>query len=219
MGDISIGDREVGSEPRPTAVPNTAPKQIQRLLIIEDDDGLRRTMTAALEGRARSVTACRTVAEALEVLSLSSSSSDDAALPPPDVIVLDVQLPDGDAFTILDRVAMLPMMPLIIAISGEASADQSFRLAQRGVRAFLPKPFNLAMLEQTVDSARAQGPDLIPHLRAAVGHAPVREVEDMVRQTMVTEALGRTRGSKNGAAKILRISRQLLQHMVRATAI
>lgn len=208
MGDISTGDARQSAEDRPTPVPATPITKIQRLLIIEDDEALRRTLVAALSPHAKSTTTCTTIAEALAALARPMH---------PDLIILDVSLPDGTAFDVLDRVAMLPAMPTIIAISGQASPDQSFRLAQRGVRAFLPKPFDLATLERTVESVQAQPPDLIPHLRSAVGHAPVRDVEDVVRRTMVSEALGRTRGSKNGAAKLLHISRQLLQHMVRAT--
>ncbi|MBK7861855.1 MAG: hypothetical protein IPJ65_25220 [Archangiaceae bacterium] len=58
-------------------------------------------------------------------------------------------------------------------------------------------------------------PDLTPHLRAAVGHLPLHQLEEQVRQTMVGEALGATQGSRSGAAKLLRISRQLLQHILK----
>ncbi|MBN9159754.1 MAG: hypothetical protein BGO98_42635 [Myxococcales bacterium 68-20] len=178
---------------------------MQRLLIIEDDPSLRRALVAALSTHAAVVRACSTVAEAR------------ATLPDfrPELMVLDVSLPDGDAFDVLASAHALPAMPIVIGISGEARADQAFRLAQRGVRAFIPKPLDLATLERALSSVLAEPPDLVPHLRAAVGCAPVREVEAVVRRTMVSEALGRTRGSKNGAAKILRVSRQLLQHMVR----
>lgn len=206
--------RWIVDEGRPTTVPaSTHPPTahptpaIQRLLIVEDDDALRRNLMAALSRRASSTMACGTVREALEAITGPK---------PPDLMVLDVSLPDGDAFAILERTSRLAAMPIIIAISGEASAGQSFELAQKGVRAFLPKPFDLVTLERTIDAARTQAPDLVPHLRNAVGHAPVRDVEHVVRRTMVTEALGRTHGSKNGAAKILCVSRQLLQHMVRA---
>jgi len=167
---------------------------MQRLLIIEDDPSLRRALVAALSTHAAVVRACSTVAEAR------------ATLPDfrPELMVLDVSLPDGDAFDVLASAHALPAMPIVIGISGEARADQAFRLAQRG-----------ATLERALSSVLAEPPDLVPHLRAAVGCAPVREVEAVVRRTMVSEALGRTRGSKNGAAKILRVSRQLLQHMVR----
>jgi len=180
---------------------------MQRLLIVEDDHALRRALSAALSPRVGSVTSCGSVREARSALPAFR----------PDVMVLDVYLPDGTALDVLEVAQALPALPIIVAISGQARPEESFLLAQQGVRAFVPKPLDLAALEQALDRVTAEPPDLVPHLRGAVGHAPVRDVESAVRRTMVTEALGRTRGSKSGAAKILRVSRQLLQHMVRST--
>jgi DNA-binding NtrC family response regulator len=81
---------------------------------------------------------------------------------------------------------------------------------------FVPKPLDLDTLDRAVDQALSQPPDIVPIVRAVVGHAPVHEVEGIVRRTMIEEALGRTRGSKTAAARILSVSRQLLQHMVRS---
>jgi DNA-binding NtrC family response regulator len=186
-------------------VPSKTP---QRILVVEDNPTLLRCLVTALSRRAANVVACATVAEAKVAMAELR----------PDLVVLDVMLPDGDAFDVLDAAHALDAFPVIVAMSGAAGPDQSFRLAQRGVRAFLPKPLDLDTIDRVLDEALASGPDIVPIVRAAVGHAPVREVEAVVRRTMVNEALGRTRGSKNGAAKILRVSRQLLQHMVRATA-
>jgi transcriptional regulator with PAS, ATPase and Fis domain len=48
-----------------------------------------------------------------------------------------------------------------------------------------------------------------------VGQRQIHEVQDEVRETMLREALGRARGSRRAAAKLLRVSRQLVQHMLR----
>lgn len=57
--------------------------------------------------------------------------------------------------------------------------------------------------------------DLTAVLRATVGARPLAEVEQAARRVMVMEALARTGGSKTAAAKLLQISRQLLQHILR----
>ena len=131
------------------------------------------------------------------------------------LLLLDFELPDGNAFDVLARIRAAGPSPVLIAMSGAAGAEESFALAQRGVRAYLEKPVNLATLERVVDRALATPPDLDPHLRSTVGHRPVREVEEMVRQTMVEEALERSAGSRRGAARLLSISRQLLQHIIK----
>lgn len=59
-------------------------------------------------------------------------------------------------------------------------------------------------------------PDLLPALRASAGQMPLHSLESFVRDTLVDEALAKSQGSVRGAAKLLRISRQLLQHILNA---
>lgn len=176
-----------------------------RWLVVEDDARLRASLTDALAARGADVTACATVADALRELGAS----------PVEGAVLDVVLPDGDATDVVERALACPTVPAIVAISGSAAPEVSFRLAQLGVRAFLPKPVRLDELDAAIDDALANPPDLKPHLRAAVGRAKIHDVEDEVRATMVDEAVARAKGSRREAARILRISRQLLQHILR----
>jgi two-component system response regulator RegA len=133
----------------------------------------------------------------------------------PDLLLLDVALPDGRAGDVLDAVRDLSPAPRIIALSGAAGPDESFALAARGVRLYLKKPINLAELEHAVKVALSEPPDLVPHVRSAVGLIPIQDVEEKVRATMVDEALARGKGSRRAAARALGISRQLLQHILR----
>ncbi len=118
----------------------------------------------------------------------------------------------------LREAAELPAAPVVIAMSGVAGPSESFRLAQLGVRNYLTKPLRLETLEFAINEALQSAPDLTPHVRAQVGHVPVRELERHVRRTMVDEALARADGSRRGAARLLFVSRQLLQHMLRSAA-
>lgn len=177
-----------------------------RALVVEDNTPLLKTLERALSGLGHDVRTCGTVDEACSILREWL----------PQVMVLDVELPDGDAFDVLHEVEALPVAPVVIAMSGVAAASQSFRLAQLGVRSYLAKPLRLDALERAIDEALHAPPDMTPHVRAQVGHVPVREVERRVRSTMVEEALARAGGSRRGAARLLHVSRQLLQHMLRA---
>jgi len=176
-------------------------------LVVEDNPALLKTLERTLAGRGYSVRACGTVAEARRVLREWS----------PELLVLDVELPDGDAFDVLREASELPAAPVVIAMSGVAGPSESFRLAQLGVRSYLTKPLRLEALELAIDEALHMPPDMTPHVRAQVGHVPVRELERHVRRTMVAEALARAGGSRRGAARLLHVSRQLLQHMLRST--
>ncbi len=174
-------------------------------VIVEDDDRLRPVMVDALSAHGFRVREACSVKDALSILREQT----------PDLLLLDVALPDGRALDVLSVVEGLSPTPRVVAVSGAAGPDESFRLAERGVRAYLKKPFSLEELETAVDRALSQPPDLAPHLKGAVGLIPIKSVEETVRKTMVPEALARAKGNRRVAARVLSISRQLLQHILR----
>lgn len=136
--------------------------------------------------------------------------------PTPDLVICDVRLADGAAFTILEAASARCPEPAKIAISGVATPEEAFRLAQAGVREYMAKPFTLADLSAAVRRVLTEAPDFDPHLRASVGRVPMREVQKHVRSVMVEQALALSRGSRSGAARLLEVSRQAVQQAVRS---
>ena len=136
----------------------------------------------------------------------------------PDLVVLDVRLPDGDAFTVLDYARKLAPAPIQIALSGAASPEDAFRLAQYGVRSFLQKPVSLGDIWDAIQSAVEEPPDIAPHVQQAVGHLSLRELTSQVRDEAIKEALASARGNRTGAARILQVTRQAVQQMLRPPA-
>lgn len=178
---------------------------IVRCLIIDDDLSLLADLKTALEPYITTIKSCATVKDAHSILNDWT----------PELLVTDVILPDGDAFDILTALCEEQPYPMILAISGAATAEHSFELARLGVHAYLSKPFTLSQFKAAAATACQCPVNLSPHVRSLVGRRPVREVEDEVRTAMIHEALVRTDGSRRGAAKLLNISRQLLQHILR----
>lgn len=133
----------------------------------------------------------------------------------PDVLLLDLALPDGTAFDVLAAVRACAPAPVVLAMSGTATPLDTFELARAGVRAFVPKPLTLDGVERALREALATAPDVTPVIQAQVGHVPIHGVEERVRKVMVDEALARTGGNRRQAARMLSISRQLLQHILR----
>ncbi|MDJ0869230.1 MAG: response regulator [Myxococcota bacterium] len=181
------------------------PRAIERVLVVEDSASLRRSLERVLAKRFAEVRGVSCVAEAR------------SALPEwrPDLLLLDVELPDGTALDVMEALRDFDFVPLVIAMSGAASPSQSFELAKLGVRTYLPKPIELGPLEDAIRHAAENPPDLTPALRSTVGQRPIHEVEEEVRRTMLNEALGRSGGSRRAAARLLQVSRQLVQHMLR----
>ena len=126
-----------------------------------------------------------------------------------------MELGDGTAFDVLSSVKALSPAPVVVALSGRAGPEDAFRLAQLGVRRYVQKPLDLPALEAAIQRAMAEAPDVTPYVRAVVGKVPIQELEELVRSTMLEEALAQSGGNRRGAARLLDVSRQLLQHMLR----
>jgi DNA-binding NtrC family response regulator len=157
-----------------------------------------------------SVRACAGIDEARQLLETGFE---------PDLVLLDYRLGDGDATTLLPAFESSEIWPAIIVITGQAGAHDAFELAELGVRAFVSKPATPDALLAALDKVAHEPPRLSCAMRSAVGHLPMHDVQDMVRQTMLSEALKRVRGNRSRAARLLSVSRQTLQHMLRSTEI
>ncbi len=176
----------------------------KRALVVEDDSNLCRTLASVL------------TEEAFEpVISVGSLGEFERICEesPYDLVVLDYRLPDGPGIEVLRALARSPCFPAVVAISGDIGPDESFALAQAGARAFLRKPFGLSEIRAAIRSAMGEAPSLSLDLRRSLGARSLREVEEDVRETLVREALARTSGNVTMAARLLGISRQLLNHI------
>lgn len=174
------------------------------ILVVEDDPLLARAIARELGPWAREVHVAHDVQNALRLLALQ-----------PDLITLDIGLPDGTGLEIARAASKLRPIPDILAISGRATAQEAFRLAALGVRAFLAKPISLDSLCTTVQAILDNPRDLSPLLAGEVGRLRIRDVQTTVRRTMLEQALAIAGGNLTHAAKLLSVSRQAVQQMVR----
>jgi len=177
-----------------------------RWLVVDDDEDILEAIRDVLEARSQHCAYARTL-EGAHLL---------WARLKPDLVLLDVSLPDGTSVEWLAR-HRLDHRATIVAMSGCASAWQGHQLAHLGVRAFLEKPFREDELWAAVERA-TQPPDLGQAVAACVGHLGLHDAETIVRRTMIEEALNRASQNRRGAARILSVSRELLQHAIRKLA-
>lgn len=174
-----------------------------RVLVVEDDKALCGAIARIASRWGDEVLQAHSVAEALELLETN-----------PVLMIVDVRLPDGTAHQVVDAACRRRPVPTMIAISGEASPEESFRLAQAGVRAFLDKPLGSDELTERVERALREAPELSRVAVAAVGTKAMREAQGEVRSAMMEQALGRSGGNLSEAARLLRVTRQAVQQMV-----
>ena len=102
----------------------------QSVLIVDDHEDFRASARALIDQEGFEVIGeAADVAEALAAV---------AALRP-NIVLLDVQLPDGDGFSAAERLAMLPDPPKIVLISSRDAASYGPRLIESSARGFLTK--------------------------------------------------------------------------------
>ena len=70
-----------------------------------------------------------------------------------DIILLDVQLPDGFGTDLLRETASMPLRPPIIIVTAHADIDMAVESMKNGAHDFLQKPIELDQLEKSIQRA------------------------------------------------------------------
>lgn len=111
-----------------------------RVLIVEDDPAVRRSLLLLLKGRNFDAIAFPTVAQA----------SSDAVVNPPACLVADYRLEDGDGIALLAQLRDRGWTGPAILISGFGSEEVSNRAVEVGYSAVFDKPLREHALVDTV---------------------------------------------------------------------
>jgi two-component system response regulator HydG len=102
------------------------------ILIADDDEMVLSAIRFFLKNRKYNVLLASGGAEAFELIKASGKV---------DIVISDIQMPDGDGVELLNKTQKLPSAPPVILMSGHAhtTSEDCLRL---GAKAFLPKPFD-----------------------------------------------------------------------------
>lgn len=120
------------------------------LLLVEDDQALRRILARHLRGVGIAVVEASCAEEATDVLQHGLR---------PALVILDVNLPGDTGWDLVRSSAMRRAGPPPVVIASAITISPR-RLAEFGVAGYLPKPFALETLLQTV--RRLIGPSTHP---------------------------------------------------------
>jgi DNA-binding NtrC family response regulator len=125
-----------------------------RVLIAEDDPGIRLAIKDFLETRGYDVEEADTC-EATEALFRDSR---------PDVAVLDYLLTDGNTLDLLPRLKAIDPLTPVLFLTGHGTIDLAVRAVKQGADQFFTKPVELptllVVLERLLDSERSRKKDL-----------------------------------------------------------
>ena len=100
------------------------------VLIVDDHDDFRESASALLEAEGFAVLGG--VADGGEAIAAVERLR-------PQVVLLDIQLPDSDGFTVAERLAAGSDPPRVVLISSREAAAYGPRLAAAAARGFIPK--------------------------------------------------------------------------------
>ena len=123
----------------------------RKLLILDDDNALRRMLTRAMEQRDFTVMAAAGVKEALSYIQQQV----------PDYAILDLKLEDGNGLEVVQNIQSINPACRIIILTGFGNIATAVAAVKAGALDYLPKPANpdeiFRALLQTEGAALAAG--------------------------------------------------------------
>jgi len=119
-----------------------------RILIVDDESGIRESLSGILEDEGYQTGASASGEECLEVVRKSSF----------DLILLDVWLPGMDGLDTLEKLRTLDDPPEVIMISGHGTIETAVRATKLGAYDFVEKPLSLektlVLVKNAIESRR-----------------------------------------------------------------
>jgi len=133
-----------------------------KILIVDDEAGIRESLSSILRDERYSVEAVESGELALERLSSGSV----------EVVLLDVWLPGMDGMEALSRIQSLPQPPSVIIISGHGTIETAVRATKLGAFDFIEKPLSLeriiVLVRNAIEQRRLQEENQLLHTE--LGH-------------------------------------------------
>ncbi|MEJ2710062.1 MAG: sigma-54 dependent transcriptional regulator [Anaerolineales bacterium] len=113
------------------------------ILIVDDEENARHHIGTFLSSQGYEFIGVATLGEARETINRGNA----------DIILLDVQLPDGYGPELLEETAHLSNRPPIILITAYGDIDMAVEAMKNGAIDFIQKPIKLAQLEKSIQRA------------------------------------------------------------------
>ncbi len=134
------------------------------ILVVEDEENARRNIEEYLTRLEYEVIGAGTLTEARDYLNRGAG----------DVVILDVNLPDGYGPSLLYEVANLPVRPPVIIITAFGDIEMAVEAMKNGAHDFLAKPLSLSQLEISINRACE-----IVQMRRELAHLRQSQVQNL----------------------------------------
>lgn len=121
-------------------------KQMQYVLILEDEVTLANGIKLAIQTEQLEITLCRTIAEAKQAMTVQEYH----------LLLLDINLPDGSGLDFLQEIRKTSQVPAIFLTANDMEIDIVTGL-ELGADDYVTKPFSLAVLRARVHAQLRRG--------------------------------------------------------------
>jgi DNA-binding response OmpR family regulator len=132
-----------------------------RVLLVEDDARVAAALAAALRRRGHEVVHCPTAASAL-------------AADPVDLVLLDLNLPDGDGVDVCRALRRRDESVAIIAVTARAEERDRVVGLQTGADDYVVKPYSMAELNARIEAVLRRAVRSAPRSSEVLEAGPVR---------------------------------------------
>ena len=120
-----------------------------KILLVDDDKDLLRGMSVSLKASGYDVVSAQ---DAVTAVSTAREQK-------PDLVILDIGLPAGDGFVVMERLSNLSTdIPVIVVSAREAEPNRE-RALTAGAKAFFQKPVKRKAFMASVRHALGQAPE------------------------------------------------------------
>jgi two-component system, NtrC family, response regulator AtoC len=116
---------------------------IEKVIVLEDDQIVRKNLEQQLRNRRYDVAGAETVAAAQEYLSKDNF----------DLVFADVRLPDGEGTDLLKSIMQRAQRPLVVIMTGFGSVESAVDCMKNGAFDYLIKPFSAEQIEIILQKA------------------------------------------------------------------
>jgi signal transduction histidine kinase len=146
---------------------------IPQLLVVDDDDGSRRTLAMVLENKGFDVCVADSAAQSVQLMAARTV----------DLALVDVRLPDGLGTQVIPELQRIAPDLVVIMMTAYASIDDAIMALNNGACAYLTKPLNLdevvAVVRESLSKQRLarENARLVAALQRELAERILAEVE------------------------------------------
>jgi two-component system, OmpR family, KDP operon response regulator KdpE len=130
-------------------------KKLPRVLIVDDEPQIRRLLRNSLPPHGYD---CIEAADAASAMAAVMKAS-------PDIILLDLGLPDGDGFTVIETIRKAGLTPILV-LSARGDVEGKVKALELGADDYVTKPYDMTELLARLKAA-------LRHGLQAQGEAPI----------------------------------------------